>query len=81
MRKYRVVEVEVERTWWVSAYPLSSLQRNGRQSPKVETTEIDNPCGGKPREPVSSKAGRKSEAVGAFQVHSRETRIIRTLTP
>ena len=31
--------------------------------------------GGKPREPVPSKAGSTSKITGTFQIHSRKTRI------
>ena len=37
--------------------------------------------GGKPREPISSKAGRTSETQGAFQIHSCKIRIARERDP
>ena len=39
------------------------------------TRKIETQRGGKPREPVSSKARRTNESVITFQIHSCKTRI------
>ena len=43
------------------------------------TRGIDPQHGGKPREPVSSKAGKTSETVGTLQIHLYKTRVTRAL--
>ena len=45
------------------------------------TMEPEDRYGGEPREPVSSKVGRTSENAGAFQIHSRKTKITRARSP
>ena len=63
-------KVEVTRKWWVLAHPPYSPEGNGRESPRVEPRGQTTGCGGKPREPVASKAGKTSKNECAFQIHS-----------
>ena len=74
-------KVGVKRKWWVLAQSLYSPQGNLRQSPRVKPERHTTRHEGEPRKPVSSKDGRTGETVGAFQIHSRKTRIIRARAP
>ena len=53
--------------------------RTGYRTPKRRITQgasnMEDRLEEKPREPVSSKAGRTSETAVAFQIHSCKTRI------
>ena len=59
----------------VMSFNSASLFPEKKREPVTQggTRVLDNRCGGKPRETVSSKVGRISETTGTFQIHSRKT--------
>ena len=61
----------------VVGFSSTSLFHTRKQEAVTQggTTRIDHPM--RRRNPVSSKAGRKSETANAFLIHSRKTRIPR----
>ena len=54
-----------------------AVTQSGTMEPEGQTARR----GGEPREPVLSKAGRTSKNAGAFQIHTRKTRITQARAP